>query len=107
MWEQGRILPQTAFEAAGEKGSVPVQTRELAFWPDGSVKWARHTACSAYLGEKAVVTALAEEKEKAGEESENKVRVEKGNGGWEVGVEGKRRWKEKEGGSGGKRRWGG
>ena len=83
MWPRGQVK-EAAFAVSSGGEKVTASAEAAAYWPDGSVKWARHTACSAYLGEKAVVTAGAEEKEKAGEESEKKVRVEKGPGGWDI-----------------------
>lgn len=37
-------------------GDIPVQSRITAFWPDGSVKWAAHTADAALMGEEAELT---------------------------------------------------
>ena len=49
-WEKGAVR-ETVFALYNEDGTeVPCQSAAAAFWPDGSVKWARHTADSALLG---------------------------------------------------------
>ena len=52
MWEKGTIRPGTEFVAGVEGKDTPaeVQTRETAYWPDGSVKWTVHTALTENLG---------------------------------------------------------
>lgn len=53
MWEKGKVSSDKAFfSLKGEKGDVPVQSKVLSYWPDGSVKWACHTALSDLMGEK-------------------------------------------------------
>ena len=52
MWEKGKITPDKAFfTLKGENGNIPVQSRVTAYWPDGSVKWAAHTASADIMGE--------------------------------------------------------
>ena len=52
MWEKGKIMPDKAFfTLKGENGNIPVQSRVTAYWPDGSVKWAAHTASADLMGE--------------------------------------------------------
>ena len=52
MWKKGQIHPDDTFLIMGEKGNqISAQTRITAFWPDGSVKWAAHTADSSQMGE--------------------------------------------------------
>lgn len=46
----------------GEQGEIPVQSRITAFWPDGSVKWAAHTADAGLMGSEAVLTASGDGK---------------------------------------------
>lgn len=57
-WEKGEVL-ENHFRLKGETGKeVPMQTKVSAWWPDGSIKWAAHTADASLLGEHAVVEAL-------------------------------------------------
>ena len=42
-WPQGSVQDE-AFTLLGEQGKyVPMQSEISARWPDGSVKWSRHT----------------------------------------------------------------
>ena len=60
VWEQGEI-PKAGFSLTNEKGEpVPVQSRVTAWWPDGSIKWAAHTADSSLLGEEAEILPLSD-----------------------------------------------
>lgn len=53
IWERGKVRGGR-FRLHGAQGrEVPVQSRITAFWPDGSVKWAAHTADSRLMGEEA------------------------------------------------------
>lgn len=50
VWEEGE-LTQAEFELINEKGeAIPVQSRILSYWPDGSIKWASHVADSQIIG---------------------------------------------------------
>lgn len=42
----------------GMDGDVPVQSRITAYWPDGSVKWAAHTADAGRMGSEVKLTAV-------------------------------------------------
>ena len=43
-WERGDCTKEAQFDLQNEQGEkVPVQSRILAWWPDGSVKWSAHT----------------------------------------------------------------
>ncbi|MBR4502078.1 MAG: hypothetical protein IKP22_09340 [Clostridia bacterium] len=87
MWPRGQVK-EAVFTLESGGREVPASAEAAAFWPDGSVKWARHTALSAYLGEKTVVTAGTDDEDmcpaKAGNEAGDKVRTEKGPGGWTI-----------------------
>ena len=39
------------------KESIPVQSRITAWWPDGSIKWAAHTADASKMGQEVSLTA--------------------------------------------------
>lgn len=39
------------------KESIPVQSRITAWWPDGSIKWAAHTADASKMGQEVLLTA--------------------------------------------------
>lgn len=49
-WSQGETKTTTFRLTNGAGASVPVQTEIAARWPDGSVKWARHTADARKMG---------------------------------------------------------
>ncbi|MCD7751737.1 MAG: hypothetical protein LUI10_08390 [Lachnospiraceae bacterium] len=58
VWEKGEVLPEQDFILTGKDGEeIPVQSRVTAYWPDGSVKWAAHTADSEKMGRSVEVTA--------------------------------------------------
>lgn len=42
--KKGTVLKGTQFVLKGENDSIPLQTKENAYWPDGSVKWTLHHA---------------------------------------------------------------
>ena len=49
-WPQGSVQDE-AFTLLGEQGkNVPMQSEISARWPDGSVKWSRHTARAEAMG---------------------------------------------------------
>ena len=49
-WQRGSVRSE-AFELRNSRGeSVPLQSEIAARWPDGSVKWSRHTARADQLG---------------------------------------------------------
>ena len=41
-----------------ESSSVPVQSRVMAYWPDGSVKWVSHVADSEKAGDNCVIKVI-------------------------------------------------
>lgn len=52
MWEKGKVSADSGFTITSDRGTyVPCQSRVTAYWPDGSVKWAAHTADSGLLGD--------------------------------------------------------
>lgn len=73
-WEKGTLaIPNfkndgmDSFVLRNEnKKSIPVQSRITAWWPDGSIKWAAHTADASKMGQEAALTAQI----KSGEVSE-------------------------------------
>ena len=73
-WEKGTlVIPNfkndgmDSFVLQNEnKESIPVQSRITAWWPDGSIKWAAHTADASKMGQEAALTAQI----KSGEVSE-------------------------------------
>lgn len=51
VWKKGEVWADTPFVLKNEAGKcIPVQSRITAYWPDGSVKWAAHTADSSQMG---------------------------------------------------------
>ncbi|MCD7737980.1 MAG: hypothetical protein LUH58_02925 [Lachnospiraceae bacterium] len=59
VWERGEVSPESSFALTDGNGErIPVQSRVTAYWPDGSVKWAAHTADSERMGHQASVEAL-------------------------------------------------
>ncbi len=56
IWERGRVRGGSFRLWSGDGTEVPVQSRITAFWPDGSVKWAAHTADSRLMGREAELT---------------------------------------------------
>ncbi|MCD8312239.1 MAG: hypothetical protein LUD43_07090 [Firmicutes bacterium] len=56
VWSAGEVTPGSDFVLTGEDGGeIPVDSRVTAYYPDGSVKWAAHTADSALLGKSAEI----------------------------------------------------
>lgn len=61
-WEKGEVR-ETDFSLQKESGEeIPVQSKALAFWPDGSIKWSAHTADAALMGKEVALTPDFEEK---------------------------------------------
>jgi hypothetical protein len=42
-WAQGMYRPGQAFVIEGDHGEWPVDSREIAYWADGSLKWTAHS----------------------------------------------------------------
>ncbi len=59
MWEKGRCTNTTSFTLLSEKKPVPMDTKITAFWPDGSIKWTKHTADASQLSTKIQVVPEA------------------------------------------------
>ncbi len=58
VWDRGEVSPEQDFVLTGKNGEqIPMQSRVTAYWPDGSVKWAAHTADSGKMGHAVSVTA--------------------------------------------------
>ena len=57
----GEVKRDSVFSLANENGQgVPLQSRITAYWPDGSVKWASHTADAERIGKSAQLCILPE-----------------------------------------------
>ncbi|WP_236354781.1 exo-rhamnogalacturonan lyase family protein [Konateibacter massiliensis] len=44
LWEKGKVSPKYGFSLLADGKRQDIQTRITAYWPDGSVKWAAHSA---------------------------------------------------------------
>ena len=56
VYSKGEVPGDSRFALKGSSGgNVPVQTRISAYWPDGSVKWAAHTADSGLIGKTGIL----------------------------------------------------
>lgn len=65
IWAKGEVKSPN-FVLNNELGErIPSQTRVTAWWPDGSIKWAAHTAASERMGEKAQILSGGKNTEKA------------------------------------------
>ena len=60
-WEKGVLEKTAQFLLQNEnKEQIPVQSRITASWPDGSIKWAAHTADASKIGASVQLTAQNE-----------------------------------------------
>lgn len=51
VWEKGEV-PAASFRLTTPTGqNIPMQSKPMAYWPDGSIKWSAHTADAALLTE--------------------------------------------------------
>lgn len=56
VWKKGEAAAGQKFILLNDKQEqIPVQSRITAYWPDGSIKWATHTADSVMMGERAEI----------------------------------------------------
>lgn len=55
VWEKGEVKGNEFVLSNADGERVPVQSRITAFWPDGSVKWAAHTADAFRMGKNVVI----------------------------------------------------
>lgn len=82
VWEKGEVQGD-GFRLTDKNGNrIPMQSRVLASWPDGSVKWSSHVADSGTLGAGGEL-----EPEKAGKETEEQelfLKINQCGEGWEV-----------------------
>lgn len=61
VWKKGEARGER-FSLSDEWGRrIPVQSRIMAYWPDGSVKWSAHTADSERMGERVQLLPVLEE----------------------------------------------
>ena len=56
IWERGRVRGGSFCLRSADGRDIPLQSRPVAFWPDGSVKWMAHTADSCLMGKEATIT---------------------------------------------------
>ncbi len=56
IWERGRVRGGSFCLRSADGRDIPLQSRPVAFWPDGSVKWMAHTADSGLMGKEAILT---------------------------------------------------
>ncbi|MDR2079829.1 MAG: hypothetical protein LBP74_08940, partial [Treponema sp.] len=60
VWDKGEVKKGEFSLTNGEGKPIPLQTRITARWPDGSVKWASHTADAALMGDTVTVEPARE-----------------------------------------------
>lgn len=78
VWEKGEVKSPFFIlrNMCGEE--VPVQSRVMAWWPDGSIKWSAHTADSDKMGERAeLLPYTVKEREEETQQTEKGIRIEK------------------------------
>ena len=57
IWQEGEVR-ECMFSLSNEQGEkIPVQSAVAAKWPDGSIKWARHTAVAQQMGNQVQIAA--------------------------------------------------
>jgi hypothetical protein len=62
-WKKGEVKAGTEFTLKNEEqDEIPVQSRITAYWPDGSIKWASHTADSRKIGKQAEILPIEDER---------------------------------------------
>ncbi len=67
---RGSVRPDGLhWHLAGEDGEIPVQSRITAYWPDGSVKWAAHTADAGKMGNEVKLRAVNGEEDDDGDDN--------------------------------------
>lgn len=60
VWEKGEA--QGAFLLKDNDGTlIPMQSRALAYWPDGSIKWSGHVADSDCMSETVCLEPISKE----------------------------------------------
>ena len=79
VWKKNEVKDPKFTLLNGQGKKIPVQTRISAWWPDGSVKWAAHTADSEQMGD---CVSLIPEKNggKVSQSPENMLVRQDGNG---------------------------
>ena len=51
VWAKGEV-PAASFQLTAPDGKpLPLQSKPMAFWPDGSIKWSAHTTDAALMKE--------------------------------------------------------
>ena len=60
-WEKKTIQTNSFLLQNEKKQFIPVQSRIAAWWPDGSIKWAFHTADASQMGQQVVLEATSHE----------------------------------------------
>ena len=89
VWEKGEA--QGAFSLKDNDGTlIPMQSRALAYWPDGSIKWSGHVADSDCMSETVCLEPISKENDtKASdsmkfEETRDSITVHETQKGWDV-----------------------
>ena len=66
VWEKGEV-PAASFQLTAPDGkTLPLQSKPMAFWPDGSIKWSAHTTDAALLKEGAELLPTPKEQPDSG-----------------------------------------
>lgn len=50
-WKQGEVTENAGFKIVSDGEDVPLQSKPVAYWQDGSIKWSSHTVNADKLGE--------------------------------------------------------
>ncbi|MCD7820119.1 MAG: hypothetical protein LUH07_13895, partial [Lachnospiraceae bacterium] len=68
VWDRGEAHTSHFTLMDVNQKRIPVQSKVTAYWPDGSIKWAAHTADAVLMGEECELLTTGEYAAKMGEE---------------------------------------
>ncbi len=82
VWSKGEVK-QCCFLAADETGrEISMQSRDMAYWSDGSLKWTSHTVNTEEVGESITLTPISKEEEI--KKGEGEIVIQKGENEYQI-----------------------
>ena len=66
VWEKGEVSAASFLLTTPDGKPLPLQSKPMAFWPDGSIKWSAHTTDAALMKEGAELLPTPKEQPDSG-----------------------------------------
>lgn len=100
MWKRGEARTCSFQMTGADGGKIPVQSRIAAYWQDGSIKWAAHTADSKSMGAAVEIspgTESCDERKECEKQDGGKSVMQENDDGWQLQLKNMSVWIPKSG----------